>query len=137
MEIKIKLTDGAIVPSKAHFTDAAYDIYASENCIVPSKDVCKVHTGISMEIPLGWYGDMRPRSSMFSRNISVGGTIDSGYRGEIMVMIQNHSDDDYIIHRGDRIAQMVIAPCPAADFIEVKELSHSSRGTGGFGSSGT
>ncbi len=137
MEIKIvKLYEGARIPERAHPTDAAYDLYAAKNEVVKPYCQAKVPTGIAMQIPQGWYGDIRPRSSMFSKGYDVSGVIDSGYRGEIMVILQNNSEKPCYIAKGERIAQMILLQHGSVDFIEVDALDGSDRGTGGFGSTG-
>jgi len=99
-----------------------------------------VPTGISIAIPEGYEGQVRPRSGMALKSnigiINAPGTIDSDYRGEVMVLLTNFSDQNYEIHRRDRIAQLVIARYLRIDWDECDELPESQRGSGGFGHSG-
>jgi dUTP pyrophosphatase len=108
-------------------------IYPGENALVP--------TGFSISIPIGYEVQIRPRSGLaVKKNITVlntPGTIDADYRGEIKVILINLGKEKFIIENGDRIAQMVICPVVQADLEEVKELSDTKRGSGGFGSTGT
>ena len=96
--------------------------------------------GIAIELPCGYEAQVRPRSGLALKNgitvLNAPGTIDADYRGEIQVILINHSKQDFLIERGMRIAQMVIAPVEQAEWQEVKQLNSSQRGAGGFGSSG-
>lgn len=99
-----------------------------------------VPTGIAIALPPGWEAQMRPRSGLAAKHgiscVNAPGTIDADYRGELKVILINHGADDFIINRGDRIGQMVIAPVWQALYEEVDELDETIRGTGGFGSTG-
>jgi dUTP pyrophosphatase len=99
-----------------------------------------VPTGIRLEIPRGWEAQVRPRSGLALKNgiscLNSPGTIDADYRGELKVILVNHSEEDFEIRDGDRIAQIVFAPAFRAGFDERAELSDSERGSGGFGSTG-
>lgn len=99
-----------------------------------------VKTGLFMAIPTGYEGQVRPRSGLaYKKGITVlnsPGTIDADYRGELGVILVNLSNEDFVVEDGERIAQLVIAKCEQADFNEVKELSETQRGAGGFGSTG-
>ena len=99
-----------------------------------------VPTGISIALPPGWEAQMRPRSGLAAKHgiscVNSPGTIDADYRGELKVILINHGTDDFVINRGDRIGQMVIAPVWQAQFEEVAELDETERGAGGFGSTG-
>ena len=119
-----------------HFTDAGWDLESVEDVIVPAQEFTPmIHTGVKVAIPEGYFGLIKERSSMAAKGIFVmGGVIDSGYRGEIMVNLANISGYDYEIKSGDRIAQLIILPCSA---VMVKgELPDSNRGEDGFGSTG-
>ena len=130
--------EGLPLPSKAHAGDAGFDLCAKEDGRVRK---CKlVETGFAVAIPEGWVGLLMIRSSVGVK-YGVGlandvGVIDSGYRGEIKVALQNRGDQSYIYKRGDRIAQLVIVPCYSQGSIEVSDLDDTQRGGGGFGSSG-
>lgn len=143
MQVKIKrLNDKAILPTKAHATDAGYDLYATSCEISVPDRMAAYGTGIAVEIPQGYVGLVFPRSSIYKQHLSLSnsvGVIDSGYRGEIMAKFNLLSDgsDTYSVYNvGDRIAQLIIMPYPEVTFEEVDELSDSDRGEGGYGSSG-
>lgn len=157
INVKIKrLSETAKIPTKAHESDAAFDIYAdiqdtfvpfgksideSEKGIkvMPGQTV-KVSSGVAMEIPEWYWGAVYARSGLATkqglRPANCVGVIDSHYRGPIIVAIHNDSNNVQIIHHGDRIAQVMLAPVIETSFEEVSELSDSDRGEGGFGSSG-
>lgn len=139
MKVKVKkLVNGAVVPTKAHATDAGYDLYAS------SKEVDEFGnavygTGIAVEIPKGYVGLVFPRSSIYKYALALSnavGVIDSGYRGEIMAKFRRtqYCENEYQL--GERIAQLIIIPYPEVEFELATELSDSDRGVGGYGSSG-
>lgn len=143
MQVKIKrLNDKAILPTKAHATDAGCDLYATSCDISVPDRMASYGTGIAVEIPQGYVGLVFPRSSICKQHLSLSnsvGVIDSGYRGEIMAKFNLLSDgsDTYSVYNvGDRIAQLIIMPYPEVTFEEVDELSESDRGEGGYGSSG-
>ena len=138
-----KLTEDAILPTKKHNNDAGFDLYANESMTLRPIEIdmwgqtVKVKTGISIEIPDGWFGLIRDRSSLGSQGILVlGGVIDSGYRGEIIVCLHNLNNKFYEIKKGDKIAQLLLIPVPQVDIVPVDSLSETSRGDKGFGSSG-
>lgn len=160
MEIKIKrLTPTALIPSKAHASDAAFDLYldapdalyhewnggvevktASGIKIRPHETVM-LHTGIAIETPIGYYAAIYARSGLASkqglRPANCVGIVDSAtYRGEVMVAMHNDSNETRIVHHNDRIAQMAILPVLDVKLVEADELSGTERGSGGFGSSG-
>ena len=99
-----------------------------------------VPTGIAIALPPGWEAQMRPRSGLAAKHgiacVNAPGTIDADYRGELKVILINHGAEDFVINRGDRIGQMVIAPVWQATFEEADALDETARGTGGFGSTG-
>ena len=138
-----KLDANAKVPTYGSPYSAGADIYAlcDGSVTIPAGKSAFVHTGISLEIPEGVVGLIYARSGMAcKRDIAPAnkvGVIDSDYRGEIIVCLHNHGQDDAVIENGERVAQMVFAPYFAADFAESEELSDTMRGTGGFGSTGT
>lgn len=137
----VKLRQSAHIPTKAHEDDAGFDLYASEDCALPSRGFGCVPTALSIELPRGYEAQVRPRSGLAAKHgvtvLNAPGTIDAGYRGEVKVILINHGEEDFLITAGMRIAQMVVAPVVAAEFIEVSSLEDSVRGEGGFGSSGT
>jgi dUTP pyrophosphatase len=126
--------------SSSHAAGADLRANVSENLrIAPGKRVL-VPTGVRCAIPPGYEGQVRPRSGLaWKHGVTVAnapGTIDPDYRGEVKVILVNLGDDDFVIRRGDRIAQLVIAPTVTAEFEYEDELSESTRGGGGFGSTG-
>ena len=130
-----------LAPSKAHPDDAGYDIRAAEDCQVMPSDTAIVKTGLRMELPPGYEGQVRGRSGLaFKCGIEVfnsPGTIDYGYRGEVKVILHNVSCSVFFVRKGDRIAQLVIAKVPDLDTVVVSHLSESTtRGQNGFGSTG-
>ena len=137
-----KLDERAIVPTYGSPFSAGADLYAlsGEDIVLVPGETKFVHTGISMEIPQGYVGLVYARSGIAcKRGIAPAnkvGVIDSDYRGEIMVALHNHSNNEQKIESGERIAQIVIAPYVTAEFEECDELSDTSRGAGGFGSTG-
>ena len=138
-----KLDSRATVPTYGSEFSAGADLYAvcDGDITVQSGKTVLVHTGLAMEIPEGYGGFIFARSGLASKKglapANKVGVVDSDYRGEIMVALHNHSDEDKTISSGERIAQLVIMPYLAAEFIECNELSDTVRGQGGFGSTGT
>ena len=133
-----KLDDEAIVPTKANHNDAGFDLYSVIDTVIDPDSREVVKTGISMAIPEGHAGLIWPRSGMaVKQGVDVfAGVVDSGYRGEVMVCLYNSSSSPVEISKGDRIAQMLIQPVPLVRIAEVSNLDDTSRGGGGFGSSG-
>jgi dUTP pyrophosphatase len=99
-----------------------------------------VPTGLAIALPEGYEGQVRPRSGLAATHgvtvLNAPGTIDSDYRGEIKVILITHGAEDFVLRRGDRIAQMVVAPVAQAGWVEVDDLDETARGAGGFGSTG-
>ncbi len=136
-----KLVPEAIVPNYAHPGDAGADIYALEDTWVAPYSTVAVRTGIAVEIPEGWEIQIRPRSGWALKYLGYllpnsPGTIDSGYRDEVKVLIRNASVSALHIARGDRIGQAVISRVYEIVWEEVEELQESVRGLGGLGSTG-
>lgn len=136
-----KLRESAHIPQKAHEDDAGFDLYASEDFVLKAHGFGCVPTALSIELPFGYEAQVRPRSGLAAKYgvtvLNAPGTIDAGYRGEVKVILINHGDEDFAITAGMRIAQMVISPVLPVVFTEVDTLEESTRGEGGFGSSGT
>lgn len=142
VKVKFKMMKGCqdIAPKKAHHDDAAFDIMARQSvALVPGKSHL-VPTGLFVELPIHYEAQIRPRSGLALKHTltitNTPGTIDSGYRGEVCVIMLNAGKENYTINRGDRIAQMVINKLPEVGLVQVDELSETKRGTGGFGSTG-
>ncbi len=141
--VRIKrLPHGHGLPLPAYATPGAagMDVVAAEELTLRPGTRAAVATGFALAIPPGYEIQVRPRSGLaLKQGITVPntpGTIDSDYRGELKVILINHSDDDFAIQRGDRIAQLVLAPVTLARWDEVDELDETMRGAGGFGSTG-
>jgi dUTP pyrophosphatase len=135
--MKIKLDDGAYMPTRAYPTDAGLDLRARETQIVPAKESATFDTGVHIELPEGTVGMLKSKSGLMCKFGLVGeGVIDVGYSGSIVVKLFNHSGYDYEVHKGDKISQLVILPILTPYLEVVDELSESGRGNNGFGSSG-
>lgn len=159
MEIKVKLTDGAPLPKHVRVGDAGMDLTSRETVEIAPGGTVMVHTGVWMEIPEGYYGEIVPRSGVASkRGITLANTpatIDSNYRGEIMLPLHNIAPchrwvnyggnteeflinpDIAVVERGERVAQIIIKKYETCECVEVDELSETERAANGFGSSGT
>ena len=142
VNIKVKkLNKDANIPFRATLGSAGADLCAclDSDVIIEHGERRLIPTGISVEIPAGYGGFIFARSSLGKSGISLAngvGVIDSDYRGEMKILLINHSGEPYIVRNGDRIAQLVILPVCITEFIEEENLSETSRGTGGFGSTG-
>jgi len=136
----MKLDPDALLPSKAHPTDAGYDLFAAEAVTVQPGESALVGTGIAMALPAATEAQVRPRSGIALKHqvtvLNAPGTIDADYRGEVKVILINHGRSPFQIEKGMKIAQMVIAPVLPTSLAEVSELNDTVRGEGGFGSSG-
>jgi dUTP pyrophosphatase len=144
MKINVKkLNEKAIIPTQGHAGDAGFDLYAciDEPITIPVGQTVKIPTGLSIEIPDGYFGAIFARSGLATkqglRPANCVGVCDAPYRGEYIVAVHNDSFEDRVINPNDRIAQLIIMPFLAAYFNVVEELSETSRGEGGFGSTGT
>ncbi len=139
--VKIKkLHSDAHTPHYAHFGDSGADLFSVEEAILHPMQRKAIATGLSAEVPQGFELQVRPKSGLALKSgltvLNTPGTIDFGYRGEIKVILINLSEETYRIEKGQKIAQLVVAPVVYAEFQEVDELSETSRGEGGFGSTG-
>ena len=143
MSLKVRRLDaGARLPSRAYPGDAGLDLYALDEAVLEPGARASIATGIAVEIPDGRAGLVLPRSGLASRHgialVNAPGLIDSGYRGEIRVLLLNTDRrESFTVQRGERIAQLVMLPVETPEVVEVAELALSERGAGGFGSSGT
>lgn len=140
MKIRFKkLSPSAVVPRKAHASDAGYDM-ACTRYEVTNGELFTYHTDISVEIPDGYVGLLFPRSSIYKKDLFLTnsvGVVDSGYRGEVMFKFKSIASEVKQHYQvGDRIGQLIIIPYPNVEFVEADELSESDRGEGGYGSSG-
>lgn len=135
--MKIKLDRGAFVPTRAHGTDAGADLRSPIYTVVPARGSCVIDTGVHIQLPRDCVGMLKSKSGLnIKHGITSEGVIDEGYTGAIKVKLYNHSDEPYIIGRGDKITQLVILPCEYVKFDLVDYLDDSERGGDGFGSTG-
>ena len=139
MSLLVKaLNSNAKIPSRGSSKAAGYDLSSAENAIVPARGRKMIKTGIAIGIPQGHYGRVAPRSGLTLKNgIDVGaGVIDEDYRGEVCVILFNHSDEDFIVNIGDRIAQLILEKISTPDVEVVNSLESTEREFSGFGSTG-
>ena len=142
MQIKIINTSQHPLPNYETNASAGMDLRANltESITLKPLERTLVITGLYIELPIGYEAQVRPRSGLaFKKGITVlnsPGTVDADYRGEIGVILVNLSNEDFVIENGERIAQLIIAKHERAEWIEVQKLSETSRGEGGFGSTG-
>ncbi len=140
LEIPVKvLSDKAKFPTKAHNTDACFDLYSIKSVRLAANGYEAIPTGIAFNIPPGYFGKVYERSGVsLQRPISVkAGVIDAGYTGEILVIIHNHGDMPEMIDAGTKLAQIAIHELPVVELTKVDEFKTTDRGEKGFGSSGT
>ena len=140
LEVK-KVRDSAVVPARAYAGDAGMDLAACERVELAPGARALVPTGLAVAIPDGYAGYVQPRSGLAARHgisiVNTPGLVDSGYRGELLVNLVNHDDEQpFVVEPGMRIAQRVILQVPPVELVEVDELPESERGADGFGSSG-
>jgi dUTP pyrophosphatase len=141
LTLKVQLIDKkAVLPRYAHPGDAGLDLFSIERKEIAPGDSALIRTGIAIELPGNTEAQVRPRSGLaLSHQITLlntPGTIDQGYRGEVGVIMINHGKKPFIVEEGMKIAQMVIKPVLTVDVAAVEHLSRTSRGAGGFGSTG-
>jgi len=135
-----KVRPDAVVPSRAYAGDAGLDLAAIERIELGPGERAVVPTGLAVAIPDGYAGFVQPRSGLASRHgitiVNAPGLVDSGYRGELMVVLHNPDrDEPFVVEAGMRIAQLVVLPIPEIELVEVEELPATERGGRGFGSS--
>jgi dUTP pyrophosphatase len=135
-----RLRDDAIVPARAYDGDAGLDLAACERVVLAPGERATVGTGLAIAIPDGYAGFVQPRSGLAAKSgitiVNTPGLVDSGYRGELKVILLNTDEHDaFVVEPGMRIAQLVVMPVPLVDPVEVDELPESERGVRGFGSS--
>ena len=135
-----KVNEKAIIPFQAHKGDAGMDLFSIEEAFLKPMERKLIHTGIRIQLPLNTEAQIRPRSGLALKNgitvLNTPGTIDEGYRGEIGIILINLGTEEFKVEEGMKIAQMVIKPTLSLDVEEVVELTETSRGEGGFGSTG-
>jgi dUTP pyrophosphatase len=137
----VRLDPEVEVPTRSHIGDAAVDLQCRTDVTISPGERVSVPTGIAVGIPDGYAGLVLPRSGHALRSgigvVNGPGLIDSGYRGEISVLLINHGSDTVSFAKGDRIAQLAVVPVATVDWVEVGELEETTRGSSGFGSTGT
>jgi len=136
-----RLNADAKIPNRAHTGDCGFDLFTLDPVCIQAGEVVSIPTGIAAGFPPGWGGIIKARSSQGKMGINVlGGVVDQGYTGQIIVMLHNtadsHSDNNVFYEAGDKIAQLVLIPVFPGAVEEVKELGETERGEKGFGSSG-
>ncbi|MGN0867117.1 MAG: dUTP diphosphatase [Oligosphaeraceae bacterium] len=132
--------DRELTPARQHESDAAFDLRSRVDDSLAPGEWKAIPTGVKMQLPPDFVADVRPRSGLALKQgvtvLNTPGTIDSGYRGEVQVILINHGARPFPIHRGDRIAQMVFLRLPQVQVVLTDALDASERGEGGFGSTG-
>lgn len=140
VNIDVEVLDPKLVPVYANIGDAGADLVSNEDAAVPARGRILVKTGLKLALPIGYVGLVHPRSGLALKHgitvLNTPGTIDSGYRGEVGVILYNSTDVDFEVKAGDRIAQLVIQKYETGAFSIVDSLDETSRGEGGFGSTG-
>lgn len=135
--LKVVLDKDAILPTRAHELDAGYDLYSRECVVIPAGGSYTFDTGVHMEIPKGYVGDVEPKSGLMVKyGIVTDGTVDAGYTGSIRVKLFNLGSDGVGIVKKQKIAQLVIKAIRTPELEVVDRLEDTERGEGGFGSSG-
>ena len=140
MSLRIKkLTYHAIIPTRGSGGAVGYDLYSTDEVVIPPTHRALIGTGVAIVLPPGVYGRVAPRSGLAVKHgIQVGaGVVDPDYTGEVKVVLFNHGDKDFEVKRGERIAQLVLERCETPDVEEIGLLEETERGAGGFGSTGT
>lgn len=134
MKIRLINYGTDLAPQRAHYNDSGADVFCKEDITIPAGKVIKVPTGVGVELPDGYDIIVHCKSGLSSKGIwAANAPVDAGYRGEIHAILYNTSDEDFILHRGDKIGQFVVRPVIYAEF--VSELG-DQRGSGAFGSTG-
>ena len=141
MKLKVlRLHELATIPEYAHSTDSGLDLAAVEETVISARESSLIKTGIAIELPPSTEAQIRPRSGLALKHqitvLNTPGTVDEGYRGEIGVILINHGNSSFTVTQGMKIAQMVVAPVIRVDIEEISQLNSTSRGAGGFGSTG-
>lgn len=129
-----------LMPTMGNPGDAGYDLRCASVATVMARSRTTINTGVSIALPAGYVALVHPRSGLAAKHgitvLNAPGTVDAGYRGELMITLVNHSDEDFQIARGDRVAQILFQKFESPKFVHVTELPGSQRGSSGFGSTG-
>ncbi len=138
MKLKVKrIHEDAKLPLYQHKGDAGLDIFSSIDCVLEKGEVKPVSSGIKVAIPEGYVGLIWDKSGISLKGVHrLAGVVDSGYRGEVKVVMVNLGDEPFVIEKGMKIAQLLIQPINEMEVVEVEELEETSRGEEGFGSTG-
>lgn len=134
--MKIVLDYGAVMPERAHPTDAGLDLFTPGTFILKGKARKEIDTGVHVQIPAGFVGFLTSKSGLMAKGVTSTGTIDSGYTGSIRAVMYNHSEIPIIFERGQKITQLVLVPILTPELEVVEKLEDTDRGAGGFGSTG-
>jgi dUTP pyrophosphatase len=142
MKIQMQREDKEVtLPNYAHPGDAGLDLFSAESLVLKPGERKIVSTGVRMAMPAGFEAQIRPKSGLAAKHgisvVNTPGTVDAGYRGIVGVILINHGNEDFAVEKNSKIAQMVINKVENADIEEVDSLDDTSRGEGGFGSTGT
>lgn len=137
MMLNVMLDEGAKMPTRAHAGDAGLDLYSPVKVVIPARGMKPIDTGVHVKIPFGAAGFLKSKSGLnVKHGITSEGVIDYGYTGSIVANLYNHTDNDYIVEKGDKITQLVIEPILLLGTKLVEEFEKTERGDGGFGSTG-
>lgn len=140
INIPVEVSADEFLPSYANVGDAGADLRSTETIEIGARKRALVRTGVSIALPEGYVGLVHPRSGLALKHgitvLNAPGTIDSGYRGEIGVILYNTNNEPFTVYRGDRIAQLVVQKYETASFVLMDSLNETDRGSGGFGSTG-
>ena len=135
--MKIKLDANAVMPTRAHSTDAGLDLYSPIGAYVPARGSVCIDTGVHVELPMNTVGMIKSKSGLnVKHGITSEGVVDVGYTGSVVVKLYNNTDKSYTVHKGDKISQLVVMPILTPDLELVDNLDETERGDGGFGSTG-
>lgn len=140
-DVKVqKINPEAVIPEYIHEGDSGMDVYSVNNMELKSGERKLIGTGLRFEIPIGYEIQVRPRSGLAIKKgvtvLNTPGTVDSSYRGELGVILINHSNETYSVKKGERVAQIVLSKVEKMLLEEIEELSSTERGSGGFGHTG-
>ena len=137
--MKVYLDRGAVMPTRAHGTDAGLDLYARRSADIPARGSAVFDTGVHIQLPHGTYGKIESKSGLNINSdiVSCGGVIDEGYTGSIKVKLYNLGDRPFIFHMGEKIAQLIVQPCLYVEAEQTNDWGNDTeRGNNGFGSAG-
>ena len=136
--MKVKLDPDSFMPERAHFTDAGMDLRTPRNVYVAPRASAVIDTGVHIQLPHGYFGKIESKSGLNVKHgiVCLGGVVDSGYVGSIVVKVYNMTNKPYEFKWGEKVAQLVIVPCLTPELEIATELDMTERGTDGFGSTG-